>query len=340
MKNTETTIHLRKQSHFKMSFTSQDKYFPLNRLNEESLDQWKARIENQQFIIQDEILKAALMWSTRLSSGEYMHGVWHSKQSTGYALLTFLVREALGLYRFPYCEDRILSGPIPASSKVSIKTLIPDLTPDRVNKLVEETRNIYFHTQKRLSDIGLKTITLGRRLYCATGPSLSFGGYGHTMIAAWQSAKTLGLDTIEINMDSLNQFGDDGAYAHYPIALHLSIPASDVLYCSNLIKSIESPESGFSDRGGESGEWQIINRSPTGAITIPIEAIHFDENKLRPWDYYKDPHNAHKFLNDYTPIHIRAIQPSAGSYLYTGMGYKQTAWGRVCSAWRALTGNL
>lgn len=323
-----------------MPFTNQDKYFPLNRLNEESLDQWNARIKQQQFIIHDEILQAALMWATRLSNGEYMHGVWYSKQSTGYALLTFLVRQALGLYRFPYCEDRILSGPIPASSKVNIRTLLPDLTQSRVEDLVEETRNIYFHTQKCLSDIGLKTINLGRRLYCATDPSLPFDGYGHSMIAAWQSAKTLGLDTIEINMDSLNQFGDDGAYAHYPIALRLSIPAADVLYCSNLIKSIESPESGFSSRGGESGEWHIINRSPTGAITIPVEAINFDANKLQPWDYYKNPHNARKFLDNYTPIHVSSLQPPANSYLYTGMGYKLTAWGRVCSTWRTLTGNI
>ncbi|WZB75510.1 hypothetical protein WJ972_03780 [Achromobacter insuavis] len=117
-----------------MPFTSQDEYFSLNRLREESLDQWKARIKKQQFVIHDEIIQGALMWSTRLDNGEHMHGVWYSKQSTGYALLTFLVRQALGLYRFPYCEDRILSSPLVDSSKVSIKTLLPDLTPARVKK--------------------------------------------------------------------------------------------------------------------------------------------------------------------------------------------------------------
>ncbi|MFY2068421.1 hypothetical protein ACOTDQ_06665 [Achromobacter xylosoxidans] len=323
-----------------MPFTSQDEYFSLNRLREESLDQWKARIKKQQFVIHDEIIQGALMWSTRLDNGEHMHGVWYSKQSTGYALLTFLVRQALGLYRFPYCEDRILSSPLVDSSKVSIKTLLPDLTPTRVKKMIEETYNLYLHTQKNLTEAGLKTVTLGRRLYSSPGSRTPINNYGHTIIAAWQSAKTLGLETIDINMDSLNQFGDDGAYAHYPISLHMSIPASDILCCSNLVKSMESPGSGFSDRGGEPGEWLVINRSPTGAITVPIEAVRFDANKLQPWDYYKNPDHARKFLNEYTPIHISSIQPPVIPYRYAGMGYKMTGWGRICSAWSTLKGDF
>ncbi len=300
-----------------------------------------ARVKAQKFAIDDDLLYAALMWTTEIGDGQRMRGVWQSKHSTGYVLLTFLTRQALGLYRFPYCEDRILSGYMPDDDKVSFAKLIQTLSPDRVNKLVDETRALYTHTQRYLSEAGLKTITLGRRLYCQTDTMLARADYGHVFVALWQSAKTLGLKEIEVEMDSLNAFGDDGAYLHYPIEMRLVVPAEDILYCTNLVVNREKPEGSFRERGaGESGEWQVINRSPTGVVTLPVDAIHVDDEKLRPWDRYKDPHHARSFLDKYMPAYVEPTKGRRLTNRYSGRGYTHTAWGRICGAWDMLRGRF
>jgi len=231
---------------------------------------------------------------------------------------------------------------MPDEDKVSFAKLMQTLSADRVHKLVKETRALYSHTQKCLSASGLTTITLGRRLYCQTDDTtLARADYGHMFVALWQSAKTLGLREIEIEMDSLNAFGDDGAYQHFPIGMRLAVPAEDVLYCTNLVVNREKPEGGFHTRGaGESGEWQVINRSPTGVVTLPIDAIHVDEGKLQPWDYYKNPGHARSFLEKYMPVYIEPPKGQRWTNRYRGRGYTHTAWGRISGAWDILRGRF
>ncbi|WP_176044430.1 hypothetical protein [Burkholderia vietnamiensis] len=324
-----------------MRFTRQDHHFPIWPQKGESFDAAAARVKAQKFAIEDDLLYAALMWTTDIGNGQQMSGVWESKHSTGYVLLTFLVRQALGLYRFPYCEDRILSGYMPNESRVNFAKLIQMLSPDRLHKLVEETRALYAHTQKHLAEAGLKTMTLGRRLYCETETNLTRADYGHMFVALWQSAKTLGVTEFEIEMDSLNAFGDDGGYPHYPIAMQLDVPATDVLYCTNLVANRKYPDGNHLVRGaGETGEWQVINRSPTGVVRIPVDAIQIDEEKLQPWDRYTNPLHARSFLERYTPVYVEPTKGRIGSNRYTGKGYTHTTWGRICSAWGMLRGRF
>ncbi|KVT89048.1 hypothetical protein WL76_30190 [Burkholderia ubonensis] len=230
---------------------------------------------------------------------------------------------------------------MPDESRVSFAKLIQTLSPDRLHKLVEETRALYAHTQSCLSEAGLKTITLGRRLYCKTDATNARADYGHMFVALWQSAKTLGLDEIEIEMDSLNAFGDDGAYQHYPIAMRLAVPAADILYCTNLVVNRENPEGSVYKRGaGETGEWQVINRSPSGVVRLPADAIHIDEELLEPWNRYKDPNHARSFLQRYMPVYIEPTKGRTSVNRYTGRGYTHTTWGRIYGAWRMLRGRF
>jgi hypothetical protein len=324
-----------------MEFTSQDVHFPIWPRKGESHDDAAARVRSQKFAIQDDLLYASLMWTTDVGDGQRMNGLWQSKHSTGYALLTFLVRQALGLFRFPYCEDRILSGYMPDEDKVSFAKLIQSLSPDRIRNLIEETRALYSHTQKCLADAGLAKVTLGRRLYLQSETNNARADYGHTFVALWQSAKTLGLNEFSIEMDSLNAFGDDGAYLHFPIALQLEVPASDILYCTNLVVNRENPQGGFHTRGaGEAGEWQVINRSPAGVVTVPVAAIHIDEEKLRPWHRYKDLGHAQDFLDRYTPMYVEPTRGQKTQNRYTGRGYTHTAWGKFTGAWGMFRGHF
>jgi hypothetical protein len=229
---------------------------------------------------------------------------------------------------------------MPDEDKVSFAKLIQSLSSDRIYKLIEETRALYRHTQKCLADVGLKQVTLGRRLYLQSATVNGRGDYGHTFVALWQSAKTLGLKEISIEMDSLNAFGDDGAYLHYPIAMRLEVPTADVLYCTNLVVNRESPEGSFHMRGaGESGEWQIINRSPTGVVKLPVECIHVDEDKLIPWNRYKNRDHAEYFLEKHMPAYIDPTKGRVAENRYTGKAYAHTPWGRIAGAWSMLRGH-
>jgi hypothetical protein len=324
-----------------MQYTSQDHYFPVWPREGEPFDAVSARVKAQKFVIDDDLLYASLMWTTDVGDGQRMNGVWQSKNSTGYVLLTFLVRQALGLYRFPYCEDRILSGYMPDERRVNFATLIQTLSPERLATLVAEMRALYSHTQKCLAGAGLKTVTLGRRLYCQSGTNTARADYGHMFVALWQSAKTLGVKEISVEMDSLNAFGDDGAYLHFPIALRVEVPATDILYCTNLVANREDPEGGFHKRGaGETGEWQVINRSPTGVVTLPVGAIHVDEDKLQPWERYMNPDYARKFLEEYMPVYIEPTRGRLTAHRYTGRGYTHTTWGKIAGAWGMLRGHF
>jgi len=76
-------------------------------------------------------------------------------------------------------------------------------------------------------------------------------------------AQIAGRNTIQFEMDTLNSFGDEGAYKHLSdVTIEHEFPAKDVLYCSNLVES--------KNRSNlmENGEWIIINRSPTGLVEL------------------------------------------------------------------------
>ncbi|MEX6035786.1 hypothetical protein [Providencia hangzhouensis] len=76
-------------------------------------------------------------------------------------------------------------------------------------------------------------------------------------------------------MDTLNSFGDQNCY-WADIALELEVPAKDIFYCSQLIA--DRP---FHSKTVESGEWIVINRSPTGVVHIPVSSIRIRSGKHR-----------------------------------------------------------
>ncbi|WP_426398232.1 hypothetical protein ACN9M1_05975 [Ralstonia sp. R-29] len=69
-----------------MRFTSQDDHFPVWPKKDEPYQEAAARVKAQKFAIQDDLLYAALMWTTDIGRGQQMNGVWQSKHSTGYVL--------------------------------------------------------------------------------------------------------------------------------------------------------------------------------------------------------------------------------------------------------------
>jgi hypothetical protein len=113
-----------------------------------------------------------------------------------------------------------------------------------------------------------------------------------------QSVDLLGIKEVSINMDTLNSFGDEGAYRS-AVCLNMEIPILDVLYCSQLV----------ADRDSicvETGEWVIINRLPNGVITLPATSIVLRESTFRETNTLTE-REARRFMEDYEPIHITSF---------------------------------
>lgn len=334
--------------------TKQDELFPLWKWDKELTPQDDLqRIKAMQFHIKDELLRACLGSYARLSTGESVKGFRAEKVSSGYALLVTLVRRALGYYRFPFNEDRMLCRAVHwAEQGDEIKALLSLLTEERLVTLTNELKQLYEHTQYQLQAKGLKTVRLTRKIRSSYEKPCSI--YDKTdqiqlLTAAHAAAQYLGHDEIEIEMDALNSFGDDSGYGHFPICLTLDIPIENILYCSNLIARSVQPVSmplHLSARRGdvEENEWVVINPSPTGIIKIPTSAIEVkagDFVEMHSW--IKRPETAEAFFKPYSPFYIRMpsnMRQDDPSSLYLGEHYHLSWRGRFKGAWHALCGRV
>ncbi|HCD1901226.1 TPA: hypothetical protein NBI13_005021, partial [Klebsiella pneumoniae] len=80
----------------------------------------------------------------------------------------------------------------------------------------------------------------------------------------------------------------------------MEIPVDNVLYCSVLIDSEHC-----SGPLVEEGEWVIINKSPTGVITIPLKAIHVKREASSLYiPKVNNTKDAEEFMSKYSPVYI------------------------------------
>lgn len=208
--------------------TRQSDVFPLWRKDDESWEASQDRISRQRFAIEDDLLYACITYGDGLPANFATQGFTVSK-GLGYALLLFFARQALGLYRYPYCEDRILSSDSSVRFNKQTQTefcrTIAELTPQRVGKICDELRRLYDHTQNQLSNAGLTSVTLTRRVYDQSSPYREQRRYAQLLYGLKRAADLVDATTVQFEMDSINSFGDDGGYGHFPVTLRLDVPA-------------------------------------------------------------------------------------------------------------------
>lgn len=212
----------------------------------------------------------------------------------GYAYLTYFVSQALGFRRLPFHEDRYYGRFIEAFHRQNAKNYL-HLDADDIHEIVEEVKLVYQHTQKKLKEASLTKVKLKRRI------AANETGYAQTIMKLKDCAELLGLETIEFEMDTLNSFSDDGTYGHLAdVTIEHEFPAEDILYCSNLVKSSDT------SLLVESGEWVVLNRSPTGVVEFPVKSIRYDKNN---WDYKTvlTKESAERFFAEYVPIEYRNV---------------------------------
>lgn len=337
--------------------TRQSVLFPVYYQDGETWEERQKRVQDMQYVVKDDLLYACIGWINEIDSGKKIAGMRQSKWTVGYVVLLMALREAFDLHRFPFCEDRILSDLVLARSSVAEEflKLLPELTSERITELTHEVAQLYHHTQHQLEKANVKTVRLRRRLYDTSDKWVSYHNndveYAKTFVALKHAAELLGLSHVEVDLDTLNSFGDDGGYAHFPVELTLEVPANDVLYCANLIANRNKDEEHYdlTNRGDvEEGEWVVINRSPTGVMKIPTDAIKVDDKwiELRQWLKSKDRNWAKKFLAEYSPVKLRGGNNHRRHiYPFTGSPYQLTRTGRYLEAayhlreaWRAWRG--
>lgn len=243
----------------------------------------------KKYYIEDELLSDCI-GRGRKSTNEYERVLgFNEGKSFGYALLSYFTSRALNIPRLPFCLDRIYHQFSFAMSTTDRK-ILNALDEEKVEKICGELKEAYIHTQESLKDAGLKSVFLRRELTY----------YSATIINLIKCSRLLDLRTIEIEMDTLNSFGDADEY-HKEFSLELEIPIENILYCSSLIDSHNCKEVLVED-----GEWVVINRSPNGIFQIPTKSIVIrkdcsDRSKIT----VTDARSAEQFMKDYSPLYIR-----------------------------------
>lgn len=306
--------------------TKQSDLFPLWMKDGESYEDCRERLASQRFQIDDDFLYSCITYGDGIKA--LTDGFTHSK-GLGYSFLVLFVRQALGLYRLPYCEDRILSHEPSlrlGAQHNELVTLFSHLDSKRIAAICTEVRQLYEHTQAQLANAGLTHITITRRVYDQEAAQ-----YAQLLFSLKRAADLLGHSQVSFEMDTLNSFGDDGGYRHFPVALRIDIPVRDVLYCSNLIASRNSDGHAVED-----GEWVVLNRAIDGIVSMPTEWIEIDKRYCEEaWPMTNNL--AQSFMDRYQPLVLRASnnQRFDVAQSYSGRSWQPTLRARILSAWRA-----
>lgn len=265
--------------------------------------------------IKDELLfKCIGVGDDNLDTKHAITGFNRSKD-LGYALLTYFANHALNIKRMPFCEDRIYYRAFIDTPHEKLKHILNELNEYRIDSIIDELKEIYSHTQKMLEPHN--TIKLERKIKSQENRySSDDHSYAETLIILKKSCEILGIRECKIEMDMLNSFGDEGAYDG-DVKLQMNIKKEDILYFSNIFKFNTAQK-----KPVESGEWVIVNRSPTGVMTIPTEAIIFDENQ---WSYPKlTLQDAQEFMQNYEPVMLRSHFRATKDYGAFGIEKKKS----------------
>lgn len=219
---------------------------------------------------------------------------FNAGKGVGYALLAYFTARALNINRLPFCEDRIYSE---AHRELLHRhsSILEQLTESRVRKICDEVKGIYKHTQNALKKAGYAKVRLKReigQIGCE---------YSSSLARQWQAARVAKKSRISFDMDTLNSFGDEGFYNNESVVtLEFSVPARDILYCSKLIANRPGEREVI-----ESGEWVIINRSPTGLVDIPLTSVKVNKHLLKSL-IPMDEVDAERYIQNHTPFVFRS----------------------------------
>ncbi|MCF8203435.1 MAG: hypothetical protein K9J82_00045 [Methylotenera sp.] len=257
------------------------------------------------FQLKDPLLRALILADQPSPGGDRELKSWVWGKALGAVLLTWFAKRALDLYRLPYHEDRLLSDYLGSEERAHLQQLVDTLTPLRIDAIAHELRELHAHTQTCLAAKGLTHVQLRRGVRDETFGQLpgfygapELQGQAGQIVKLKLAAEMLGHGTVQFEMDTLNSWGDDGGYGHFPVHLHRRVAAADVLYCSTLLAA--------ESRSAESGEWVVINRHPAGLVEFDVGDIEFSINEIAVGKILPSEKEAMVFMKRNQPLVYRS----------------------------------
>ncbi|BDU21624.1 hypothetical protein [Dyella sp. GSA-30] len=317
-----------------LSITRQSVHFPAGYRSGESTEDYQARLAQQLFQFSDPLLAALFQHQSEVE-GMQIIGTTQTKHSGSHMLLTLLVRRALNLYRLPFREDRCYAESMRGVAHRQFLEINQVLTPRRIEDMTREVADLFAHTQCALAAAGLSQVRLRRSLNEPEPSDIAYGQREPQLLYGLVLAsRRLGRPHIELEMDTLNSFSDDGGYEARPITLTLDIPACDVLYCANLLGTASDLSVRRADV--ESGEWVVINRAIDGVVTIPLTAVRVRDRDLEPYENYDDNAYCEDVLRRYSRTYLRS-SAVADTRTFRGTSFRRK---KSAGPWRSLMARL
>jgi len=210
------------------------------------------------FDFQNHAVREALAW--RASNPKYFeNGYSYSKRGSAYAFIVLCARTAFGIDRRPEYEDQVLKHWIAEYGKPN-----ETFSDQMVSEGAEELLRLWDFTQAKLTSESMVlkrnlSFNFSRRRFNQTQGGKR--GYAAGILQDKVNAVRDGLDTVSVEMDTLNGFTADGNRAYGNLQIELSVPKKDILYLSNHV-----PET-------ETGEFMVLNRSVRGHVSVPVSGI-------------------------------------------------------------------
>lgn len=199
----------------------------------------------------------------------------------GTTILTYLVKSAFNIHRFPMWEDRHFTNKLYPSMEGydKLKQVFEnDIFLEQHDKIIEEIKEIYSYTQKNLNE------EYENRSYVKLYRNLA-GEYAAILLQLKNQAIKENKTTIKISTDILNSFTDNPGTYGKDVHIEIDVPKHDVLYYASIF-----------DYGiMESQEFVILNRSKDSLMEIPVERIfksynNYDETRWQLHEYKDQKH--------------------------------------------------
>ncbi|RXJ79341.1 hypothetical protein [Arcobacter sp. F2176] len=252
------------------------------------------------FKFKSKILKGLIGNSVHINDKLIVHGFTAGK-GFGTTALTFLVKKAFNIHRFPLWEDRHFTEEF--NRKNTYATLDNIIQHDEfinsIDEMVEEIKEIYTTTQTKLN------IQYPNQSHVKLYRSLDHE-YGVILLQMKEEASKNGNSYIEIGTDILNSFTDNRGKYGMIAKITIDVPKEDILYYDELFNDIM-----------EYDEFVVMNRRMDGLLKIPIDCIRKSVNSFDIYDnswYSKHMHQIfgvkkyngkHNFINLSSCIHIK-----------------------------------